>query len=489
MSWQPNMHSSLFINIYYYVTKNTGIDGIDALIGSSLLLRIPGPSHESRYVMLEVVREYGLEVLEAQDELGAAQSAHAGHYASNREWLDPNRFGRDERLIDHFWDIDAEYPNIRVALSTCDATGDYARMLDIAAAVAVFCHHRGLLGESRFWLERALAGAPDASPESRCWGLAGLGLTRWTQCDYVAAEPVLLEALQRAGELGHMELRALSLHLLALVDMERMRPMQARDRIEEALELWRVLDLPSNEAMALNILSWIPTRPGEADNRLHDAFSSLTLFESIGHISGVGLARQRFGRLTHEAGDERGAFEYYAQAISAWLSIDERWAINRALVMVARLANAHHHFDTAAMLIGVIDSRRALSDSGLSRDNQTMFDDICQTAEAKLGQQAFQRKRLLGSKLELHEIDALVRDLGTRLFTRSLLSPREREVLQRVAVGETDREIAGALFVSPRTVHSHISHILAKLDATSRREAVRRARELGLLEESLSTSS
>ena len=32
MSWQPNMHSSLFINIYHYITQNTGIDGIDALI-------------------------------------------------------------------------------------------------------------------------------------------------------------------------------------------------------------------------------------------------------------------------------------------------------------------------------------------------------------------------------------------------------------------------------------------------------------------------
>jgi flagellar transcriptional activator FlhC len=34
MSWQPNMHSSLFINIYNYITKNTGIEGIDALIKS-----------------------------------------------------------------------------------------------------------------------------------------------------------------------------------------------------------------------------------------------------------------------------------------------------------------------------------------------------------------------------------------------------------------------------------------------------------------------
>ena len=34
MSWQPNMHSSLFINIYNYVTKNNGVEGIDALIKS-----------------------------------------------------------------------------------------------------------------------------------------------------------------------------------------------------------------------------------------------------------------------------------------------------------------------------------------------------------------------------------------------------------------------------------------------------------------------
>ncbi len=34
MSWQPNMHSSLFINIYHYIIQNTGIDGIDALIKS-----------------------------------------------------------------------------------------------------------------------------------------------------------------------------------------------------------------------------------------------------------------------------------------------------------------------------------------------------------------------------------------------------------------------------------------------------------------------
>ena len=51
----------------------------------------------------------------------------------------------------------------------------------------------------------------------------------------------------------------------------------------------------------------------------------------------------------------------------------------------------------------------------------------------------------------------------------------------RVAEQRTDQEIASALFLSLRTVNWHVSSILAKLDCTSRREAVVRARNLGLI--------
>jgi hypothetical protein len=68
------------------------IDSIDTLIASSLLHRVPGPSQDYRYAMLEVVREFGLELLAASGELATVQSAHIQHYSSIREWLDPNRF-------------------------------------------------------------------------------------------------------------------------------------------------------------------------------------------------------------------------------------------------------------------------------------------------------------------------------------------------------------------------------------------------------------
>ena len=61
------------------------------------------------------------------------------------------------------------------------------------------------------------------------------------------------------------------------------------------------------------------------------------------------------------------------------------------------------------------------------------------------------------------------------------LTRRETEVVRLVAVGLTNREIARELFLSPRTVDSHVQNVLLKLDCRSRADATRRATELGLL--------
>jgi DNA-binding CsgD family transcriptional regulator len=61
------------------------------------------------------------------------------------------------------------------------------------------------------------------------------------------------------------------------------------------------------------------------------------------------------------------------------------------------------------------------------------------------------------------------------------LSRRELEVVRLVCAGRTNREIAGELFLSPRTVDMHVRNLLRKLDARTRVDAARRAGELGLL--------
>ena len=63
------------------------------------------------------------------------------------------------------------------------------------------------------------------------------------------------------------------------------------------------------------------------------------------------------------------------------------------------------------------------------------------------------------------------------------LTPREREVLELVAEGRTNRQIGQALFISAKTVGIHVSNILAKLGVTSRVEAAAVAHRGGLVDQ------
>jgi two-component system, NarL family, nitrate/nitrite response regulator NarL len=65
--------------------------------------------------------------------------------------------------------------------------------------------------------------------------------------------------------------------------------------------------------------------------------------------------------------------------------------------------------------------------------------------------------------------------------THALVGRREYDVLRRVAIGETNQEIADAMCLSPNTVKAYLHNLMQKLDARNRVEAISRAREVGLL--------
>ena len=72
-------------------------------------------------------------------------------------------------------------------------------------------------------------------------------------------------------------------------------------------------------------------------------------------------------------------------------------------------------------------------------------------------------------------------ELNDTNLSKTGMSKREFEVLELIAAGLSNQEIAEKLFVSPSTVKTHVSNVLAKLDASRRTEAVARAKELRLL--------
>jgi two-component system response regulator DesR len=95
----------------------------------------------------------------------------------------------------------------------------------------------------------------------------------------------------------------------------------------------------------------------------------------------------------------------------------------------------------------------------------------------------------ISQEWDAREVVAAVRMVGfgmTMFAPKSdqpepLLTEREREVLDLIAAGSTNREIAEQLFLSPDTVKEHASALYRKLHARNRAEAVQRAQRIGLL--------
>jgi DNA-binding NarL/FixJ family response regulator len=110
------------------------------------------------------------------------------------------------------------------------------------------------------------------------------------------------------------------------------------------------------------------------------------------------------------------------------------------------------------------------------------YDRATSVARAALGAERFAELHAAGQRLSLAEATAIAAAVPVpTTSTGSVLTARELDVLRLIAAGRTDREIAGALFLSHRTVNAHVAHILTKLDVHTRRDAMIRAHELDLL--------
>jgi predicted ATPase/class 3 adenylate cyclase len=130
------------------------LDGLDSLVQKSLLRQRADADGEPRFWMLETIREFAVELLDASGEVGDACARHAAWTAEAVERLDvESRTGDHPAFLAR---VDDEYANAREAIAWARKRGDGQLLLRLATALWGFWSMRGYVAEGRRVLEDAL---------------------------------------------------------------------------------------------------------------------------------------------------------------------------------------------------------------------------------------------------------------------------------------------------------------------------------------------
>jgi predicted ATPase/DNA-binding CsgD family transcriptional regulator len=466
-------------------------DSMTALVDSSLLRAHDGPDCDTRFGMLETVREFGLERLQASGEMAPTKNRHASYFLEVAERAAPEMYGGDRHA--HLLELaEADHDNFRAALAWAEETADADTVLRLTGALFFFWYVRGHMTEGRRWLARALAlddGVPSAA---RARALIGSGFLANWQGDFETAVQFLEEGLAMARRFADPGLTIFALGLLGIAaedtgDYDRAAPL-----LEEALELYRV---SGEKVIHPTLIGQIRTHRGvvawglgNTDRAIHLWREALAEQQARHDPWGAANSLRYLAMTACEHGDLDRAAQLQRESLTLYWGSKATDDIADGFSIIATIACMRGEFIPAARLLGAAETLREEIGSHPALPERTMFERtesaVRSALPEKIHASAWSSGRSLPTSEAVDEALGLLVDRDAppaESLAEIVLSPREQDVLQLLVKGRTDREIADALFISPRTAQGHVARLFDKLGVSTRTAAVAAALQVGLL--------
>jgi predicted ATPase len=312
------------------------LDGIASLVDKSLAQRAEPAAradNDPRFLMLETIREYGLERLEAAGELAATQQAHAAYCLVLAE--ESGGSLRATAQIAWLAQCEAEHGNIRSALRYLLETRQTLWGLRLGAALLPFWegHDRS---EGRATLT-AFLDLPDAGTHValRARALFALG----AMLDQAGAIPIHEQALELFRDLG--DLRGVGVcHNALAVSKELLGAdiSSARRDFEESLAVWRQLGDEQNVARTLSNLAGVVVAEGDLARARVLYRECRAMFERLGDEEGATWTLMYEGDAARDDKDWQAARHLYDDALARFRASSNQWGIAAALTSLGHLA-------------------------------------------------------------------------------------------------------------------------------------------------------
>ncbi|CAA9568933.1 MAG: hypothetical protein AVDCRST_MAG19-2570 [uncultured Thermomicrobiales bacterium] len=471
------------------------VDGIASMVTKSLLRQVGGQRDgEPRYQMLETIREFGLERLAASGEERALRAAHATHVLAVVDRIGERLFSPEfERVVARF---DAEHDNVRAALAWAAVADEPKIGLRLAGAMTYYWLVRGAFREGHRYFERALEQADRHPSPMRAKALVGAGWMARFYGQLDAGVHLSEEALDVARVVEDRENEALALHSLGRIALERGDFEQATRRIEEALTL--LLHVEPTIGAGRWLVSMALVGLGQAAIARGDlAVAAAHLEEArrrqqmLGFSWGLSFLFRLLGDLALDRGDPGAALASYHDSMEHAQEHGDRRYLAEIVAGIASVAVAQGQPQRAARLFAASAVLR--EQSGAPRGGRRAIHERFEAEiRVSLSPEELAAARSDGEALPLSAVIAEALAAPKSLdggasnpappepVPSAGLTPREVEVLRLVAEGMTNPRIAERLFLSPKTVSSHLVSVYGKLGVTTRAAATRAAIELGL---------
>jgi non-specific serine/threonine protein kinase len=438
------------------------------------------PAEDNRYQLLDTMREFGAELLDAAGDaatarlrarhrdyyLGLAEQAAAGSMtAGQTAWL--TRLG-------------AETANLRVALAfSFTAPGEAPAGLRMTRLLLPYWLMTGLFTEGRRWHDLAVAVAPGSADNA--WAVYGAGVLAVQQGDFTTAGPLLTQAAPLAEACTDEDLAAHVTDARGMLAFYTDDLVTAQAEFEAALAAYERVGFSDPMALVTySRLASVCLLTFELDRAVKLCEDCLRRCDETGEQWARGTALWTRGAARWLSGDNVVAIEDSLACLRIKESLGDLHTIAMSFDLLSVCLVATSDFERAAVLHGASESLWTLLNApvlmGLAYAE--IRKSAADTARSALGEERFDAAAGHGFALPLPVALAVARGQAPAVpagdgtdapgTEAKPLTRREKEIAGLVADGLGNREIAERLFLSKRTVDSHLEHIFTKLGFTSR---------------------
>ena len=269
---------------------NAGLlNSVNVLLDSSLLYRADAREEESRFAMLEVIREFALEALAENRELNNLQEAHSTYYLD----LVTTSLEQPAEVRQGLWidRIEKELDNLRAALQhtleKMEKKHDSAIALQIGGILTPFWLLGGYWSEGLAFLERALMYPEGVEKPVLAKGLLSAGKLAFQVGNYQRAEEMARESQLMFEELRDPQGIASTLEILGMVTWNSGDLSNARSLLEEALILYQQVSDEEGIVNSFFALAWLARAQGDYERARMLCDESLAFSSNIGLLRGI----------------------------------------------------------------------------------------------------------------------------------------------------------------------------------------------------------